>query len=241
MRIGSQIAALAGLVILAGPAWSQPASQPAPGLGAAPAPQAAPQATAPGHDAIGDLLNRGAPGDEDEPDTAGQPRTGPDLPPTTLPTGPQPHSYTTAPRTQQDAPVGIDEAGKTPDSPPTIRDLAYDARIRSSFASAQSFQGPLDGGWTLSDQYGDRYVLQIVDRHDRLEAVWRDLRRPGSIEGSGLVDTIQRTGGDLTLKFAETQAPDLTLTLRETGDGRWSGKLVRGADSFQVTLRRTGP
>ncbi|HLZ74340.1 hypothetical protein [Phenylobacterium sp.] len=221
------------LAALAGPARSQPAGLPAPGAGPAPA--------TPSRDPIGDLLNRGAPGDEDEPDTAGQPRTGPDIPPALLPTGPQPHSYTPAPRTQQDAPVGIDETGKTPDAPPTIRDLAYDARIRSSFASAQSFQGPLDGGWTLADQFGDRYVLQIVDRRDRLEAVWRDLRRPGSIEGSGLVDQIQRNGGDLTLKFTETKTPDLTLTLREAGDGRWSGKLVRGDASFQVTMRRTGP
>lgn len=224
---------LLAVTALAGPAWSQ--ALPAPGV--APAPQTAP----PGHDPIGDLLNRGAPGDEDEPDTAGQPRTGPDVPPAVLPAGPQPHSYTTAPRTQRDAPVAIDETGKTPDAPPTIRDLAYDARIRSSFASAQSFQGPLDGGWTLADQYGDRYALQIVDRRDRLEAVWRDLRRPGSTEGSGLVDSIQRSGGDLTLKFSEPKTPDLTLTLREAGDGRWAGKLVRGGDTFQVTMRRTGP
>jgi hypothetical protein len=227
---------LLAVTALAGPAWSQ--ALPVPGL--APAPQTSPP-TAPGHDPIGDLLNRGAPGDEDEPDTAGQPRTGPDIPPAVLPNAPAPRSYTVAPRTQQDTPVGIDEAGKTPDAPPSVRDLAYDARIRSSFASAQSFQGPLDGGWTLSDQFGDRYVLQIVDRRDRLEAVWRDLRRPGSIEGSGLVDQIQRSGGDLTLKFTETKTPDLTLTLRDGGDGRWSGKLVRGDTTFQVTLRRTGP
>jgi hypothetical protein len=221
MRIGSLIGLLA-VTALAAPAWSQPAP-------------------APGRDLIGDLLNRGAPGDEDEPDTAGQPRTGPDLAPPILPGGPAPRSYTAVPRRQQNAPVGIDEAGKTPDAPPTVRDMAYDARIRSSFASAQSFQGPLEGGWTLSDPYGDRYVLQIVDRRDRLEAVWRDLRRPGSIEGSGLVDTIQRAGGDLTLKFTESKTPDLTLTLREEPDGRWSGKLVRGDDTSKVTLRRTGP
>jgi hypothetical protein len=225
MRIGSLSLALV-VVALALPARAQPAPAPAP---------------TPGHDPIGDLLNRGAPGDEDEPDTAGQPRTGPELPLSILPTGPAAHTYTTAPRTEQEAPVRIEETGKTPDAPPTIRDLAYDARIRSSFASAQSFQGPLDGGWTLADSFGDRYVLQIVDRRDRLEAVWRDLRRPGSIEGSGLVDSIQRAGGDLTLKFAETQTPDLTLTLREQADGRWTGKMARGVDTFPVTLRRTGP
>ncbi len=239
MRIAGIIAVLGGLTAAAGlavPAWSQPLPPPGP----APAPETAPPRTH-GHEPIGDLLNRGAPGDEDEPDTAGQPRTGPDLPPAILPTAPTPRSYAPAPRSQPDTPVAIDETGKTPDAPLSIRDLAYDARIRASFASAQSFQGPLDGGWTLSDKFGDRYALQIVDRRDRLEAVWRDLRRPGSIEGSGLVDTIQRSGGELTLKFSETQTPTLTLTLRQEPDGRWSGKLLRGDETFAVSLRRTGP
>jgi hypothetical protein len=235
MRIAWIIAILAATASM-GPAKAQPLPVPGP----APAPETAP-GKAPGRDPIADLLNRGAPGDEDEPDTAGQPRTGPDLPPAIAPGGPAPHTYTTAPRSQQDTPVGIDETGKTPDAPLSVRDLAYDARIRSSFASAQSFQGPLDGGWTLADRFGDRYALQIVDRRDRLEAVWRDLRRPGSIEGSGLVDSIQRSGGDLTLRFTETQTPNLTLTLRQEPDGRWSGKLLRGDESFPVTLRRTGP
>jgi hypothetical protein len=231
MRIGSVslllvVIALAAPV-LAAPAWAQPAAAPS-----------APAATPP-RDAIGDLLNRGAPGDEDEPDTAGQPRTGPDLTPLTPPTGPVPHAYTAAPRTQRDAPVRIDEVGKTPDAPLSGRDQAYDDRIRSSFASAQSFQGPLDGGWTLSDRYGDRYALQIVDRRDRLEAVWRDLRRAGS--HSGLVDSIQRAGADLTVRFAEPQMPDVAVTLRAEPDGRWTGKLARGDDNFPVTLRRTAP
>lgn len=200
--------------------------------------QAAPK---PPSDPISNILIHGAPGDEDEPDTQGQPRTAPELEPTLLPSGPAPHAAPNAPRPQLNAPVEIDESGKTPDSPPQVRDLAYDARIRASFASAQSFQGPLDGGWTLSDRYGDRYVLQIVDRRDRLEAVWRDLRRAGALNGSGLVDSIQRADGGVTLKFTETQTPDLTLTLREGTDGRWTGKLVRGETSFEVTLRRTNP
>ncbi len=236
MRIARIIGILGGLAALAGPVWAQPAT--APGL--APAPETAP-ARPSSRDPIADLLNKGAPGDEDEPDTAGQPRTGPDLPPALIPGAPSPHAYTTAPRSQRDTPVGIDEVGKTPDAPLGVRDLAYDARIRSSFASAQSFQGPLDGGWTLADKFGDRYALQIVDRRDRLEAVWRDLRRPGSIEGSGLVDSIQRSGGDLTLRFSETQTPALTLTLRQEPDGRWNGKLMRGDETLPVTLRRTGP
>ena len=195
-------------------------------------------------DEIGELIRKhlAAPGDEDEPDTAGVKRTAPEADPVILPTGPAPKPYTPAPRPQLDAPVRIDELDKTPDAPPTVRDMAYDARIRSSFASAQSFQGPLEGGWTLSvANDGDRYVLQIVDRRDRLEAVWRDIRRVGSPDASGLVDEIQRTGAALTLRFTDASAAAVTVTLREGGDGRWTGDLVCGAAHFAVNLRRTGP
>ncbi|WP_394763901.1 hypothetical protein [Phenylobacterium sp.] len=216
------------LLVLAGPALAQA--------------QAPSQVAArPPSDPISNILIHGAPGDEDEPDTQAAPRTAPEPEPSLLPGAPAPQALPNAPRPQLKAPVRIEEAGKTPDSPPQVRDLAYDARIRASFASAQSFQGPLDGGWTLADRNGDRYVLQIVDRRDRLEAVWRDLRRAGAINASGLVDSIQRADGGVTLKFTEAETPDLTLTLRQGADGRWAGKLARGDATFDVTLRRTNP
>src|SRR5258707_4414841 len=91
-------------------------------------------------------------------------------------------------------PVLLDETGRTSDARPTARDLAYDSRIRSSFASAEGFQGPLDGRWTLSAAgSGDLYSLQLVDRRNRLEGAWLDLRRKGSMGSSGLVDDIQRS------------------------------------------------
>jgi hypothetical protein len=192
-------------------------------------------------DVIGSLLEqRGqqAPGDEDEPDTASEPRTAPEAEPTiTTPQGALP--YTPAPRPQLSAPVHVEETGKTADAPPTPRDMAYDARIRSSFASAEGFQGPLDGGWTLSAGGQDLYALQLVDRRDRLEGVWRDLRRKGSINGSGLVDDIQRQGAALTLRFTPRPgAPTSVATLHDTTDGRWSGELTEGASPRQVILRR---
>jgi hypothetical protein len=215
-------------------------------VGAQPAPAAAPAS----RDPIADILNRNVPPpkDEDEPDTAGQPRAATDaepeasLVPQTAPqAGPQ-LPFAPAPRQQRGAPVRIEETGKTPDSPPTVRDLAYDARIRSSFASAESFQGPLEGGWTLAEaRDGDRYALQIVDRRDRLEAVWRDLRRPGSLNASGVVEEIQRTGPDLTLRFMASSPIASVARLHQGADGRWTGDLARGDEHFTVTLRRTSP
>jgi hypothetical protein len=213
---------------------------------AAPALSAAAQPAPPpaSRDAIGDILDRRVPlsKDEDEPDTAGQPRAGPEPQSSGAPTNAPLPADRPAPRPQLGAPVHIEEAGKTPDAPPGVRDMAYDSRIRSSFASAESFQGPLDGGWTLAARGGDVYAFQIVDRRDRLEAVWRDLRRPGSLNASGLVDDIQRgEGGGVTLRFTEASARSALVTLRPGADGRWTGDMARGDEKVPVTLRRTGP
>jgi len=203
--------------------------------------QAKPPATPP-RDVIGAILAHGAPGDEDEPDTAGQPRTAPEPEPTLLPSGPPPRVYTPAPHPQLDVPVRIDETGKTPDAAPGLRDLAYDTRIRSSFASAESFQGPLDGGWTLSAGGQDLYALQLVDRRDRLEGAWRDVRRKGALNSSGLVDELRRQGGQLVVRFSPSPgAPAAVATLRDGADGLWSGELSEGGATRAVTLRRTGP
>ncbi|HEX3367731.1 hypothetical protein [Phenylobacterium sp.] len=229
MRIG--LLSLIMLALAAPTAWAQPAD----------APQAV---TPPVHvrDPIGALLNPNAPPsrDEDEPDTAGQPRTAPEPEPGLLPTGPQPKVYVPAPRPQLDAPVSIDDLSKTPDRPPEVRDLAYDARIRSSFASAQSFQGPLDGGWMLSADGQDLFALQLVDRRDRLEGVWRDVRRKGALNASGLVDDLQRQGGELTVRFAQPGAPATVATLHDAGDGQWRGELTEAGARHAVVLRRTG-
>lgn len=190
-------------------------------------------------DPIGALLDRNAP---DEPDEAAEkaqpPRSAtPEPPAPALPAQPRPYASR---RPQLAAPVRLEETGKTPDAPPNPADLAYDARLKSSFASAQGFQGPLDGGWTLTAKdAGDLYALQLVDRADRLEGAWRDLRRRGALGASGLVDDIQRHGADLTLTFAA--APPVTATLHGTYDGAWSGNLTEGGRTRAVVLRRQAP
>jgi hypothetical protein len=200
------------------------------------------QAPAPGVDIIGALLDptgHSDSRDSDEPDTAGQkPVRGPDPTLAGLP----PPSAAPPPRPQLTAPVHIEETGKTPDAPPTPRDIAYDSRLRASFASAQSFQGPLEGGWMLTAQGVDLYALQLVDRRDRLEGVWRDVRRKGALDASGLVDDIQRVDSDVTLRFTpKPGAPDAVAVLHGGGDGRWSGELTEGTQRRPVVLRRSGP
>lgn len=132
------------------------------------------------------------------------------------------------------APVNVDEVGRTPDGPPTARDLAYESRIRAAAASAQGFQGPLDGSWTLAGEGGDLYAFTLVDRNGAVEGAWRDLARPGALQGSGFIDAVERTGAAMTLRFA-----GVTVALTAGADGRWTGALEQGAQRRTVTLRRS--
>ncbi|HEX4710112.1 hypothetical protein [Phenylobacterium sp.] len=225
-----RVQVLSLLLVAAGvlPAAGQPAPVPSP-------------PPSPPRDLIGALLDgHSQTPSKDEPDTASAPRTPPKPEPTVAPP-PGAAPYRPAPRPHLDAPVLVEQTGKTPDAPPTPSDMAYDSRIRSSFASAQSYQGALDGGWTLSADGHDLYALQLVDRRDRLEGVWRDVRRKGSLNASGLVDDIQRQGSEVTLRFTPTPgAPTTVATLHGGADGRWTGELVEGGGRRPVILRRTG-
>lgn len=119
---------------------------------------------------------------------------------------------------------------------------AYDERLRASFAAAQSFQGPLDGGWTLIAQNeGAIFALRFVDRKDKLEAVWRDLRRNSALDASGLVDAVERMGGKLTLRFSPAAGAQALLMLHRASDGSWVGELRENGRNRDVWLTKTFP
>jgi hypothetical protein len=211
-------------------------------------------------DPIGALLQQQptTANDEDAAERAGRPLAAPEPEPDLVPANPAadlasaglptaPIPYTASPyaplpaRPQLTEPVHIDEVGKTPDAPPRVQDLAYESRLRSSFASAQGFQGPLDGSWTLSTTGdGDLYALELRDKaRGEVEGAWRDLRRRGALGGSGFVDDIQRIGGGLTLRFTPgTGAPSAVATLQGGYGGLWTGELEEGGRRRAVTLRR---
>lgn len=211
-------------------------------LFAALAAPAAAQQPAPASDPIGAILAR--PGQEtpelEEPDTAAEPPAAPQPEPqVALPAGPQP--YVAQPkRPQLTAPVYVNETGKTPDTPPSVRDMAYDTRIKSSFASAESFQGPLDGSWTISAADGaGLYEFKLVDKGQGVvEGAWRDLRRPGAPEGSGFIDEITRDPGQLTFRFNAGEPGMVTATFRGGYSGAWSGQLDEKGQRRTVSLRK---
>ena len=183
-------------------------------------------------DPIDALLKRPPPKDVDpeEPDTAASgARVEPDLPAAPVP-------YTPARRPILTTPVRLDETGKNPDGPPTPADVAYDSRIRASMAAAQGFQGPMDGAWTLLAGDRELYVLQLIDRNGAVEGAWRDPRRPGALNASGLIDQADRTGDDLTVRFAGG-----AVAVLHAVDGRWTGELSEGGRKESVRLRRRNP
>lgn len=206
-RAGPAIAVLAAL-IAAAPAFAQPPADP-----------------------IDALLKRGVARDADpeEPDTAAHgARVEPD------PVGP---ARAAAPRRSTlTTPVRIEETGKNPDGPPTTADLAYDNRIRASMASAQGFQGPMEGRWSLLAGERELYVLQLIDRNGAVEGAWRDPRRAGALNASGFVDQAEHAGDDLTLRFASG-----AVAVLHAADGRWSGELSEGGATQSVSLRRRDP
>jgi hypothetical protein len=218
------------LAMVAGGATAQPAPR-------APAP-------APGDDIIGSLLDPNhhpSKEEEDEPDTAARSGTA-DVEPA-LPAAGRLRQvpFAAPPRTERGRPVSIEDTARTPDGTPAPRDVAYDTRIRESFAAAESYQGTLDGGWLLAEGSGDRYRFQIVERRDRLEAVWRDLRARDALATSGLVDEIARTGSGLVLRFQDGRGATVRLNLQPSGDDRWRGELDVHDQRLPVTLRRASP
>ena len=130
------------------------------------------------------------------------------------------------------APAGphVEDPGKLPEPPPTVPDLAYDSRVLSSAAAAEQFQGPLDGGWVLSAEgRGDLYSLQLVDKRDRVEGAWRDLRRSGGgAAASGVLEQVLRTPTGLVLRFTPAGQEVVTVNLRPNlkGELNQAGKVV---------------
>lgn len=123
--------------------------------------------------------------------------------------------------------------------PPNLDDTPYNDRVRGSFAAAQAFEGPLDGGWTLAAaRTGPLYAFQVVDHAGKLEAAWRDLKKTGA-DGSGFVDEIARTGATLTLRFKAAADHEVTATLDLKPDGRWMGRLTIDGEAARASLTRS--
>lgn len=123
-------------------------------------------------------------------------------------------------------------------------DNVIDDRIRSSAQAAESYQGPLDGAWTLVAANGGRalYAFQLVDKpggQSPLEGVWRDLRRPAMPGDVGFIDSLTRGPQSLAIAFvAKPGDPAVSVALKSDAAGFWSGDLHEGAVVTPVRLKR---
>ncbi len=118
-----------------------------------------------------------------------------------------------------------------------------DDRVAGSFNAAESYQGPLDGGWTLVSASGQALLaFQLVDKpggQSPLEGVWRDLRHPVVPGDIGFVDSLIRGPGTLTITLNATPgAPAVTITLHADATGGWTGVMRENGADAPVKLRR---
>lgn len=157
------------------------------------------------------------------------------------PTTYTPQTYSRPPAPKLSAPVHVDEYDKTPEAPLNPVELGYETRLRSSFASAQGMQGPLDGAWTLSTTGGQPlYSLLFVDKgRGQLEGAWRDPRRSGATDASGFMTGVQRIGAQLSASFQTRPGVGATtITLNPAASGTWTGVLDEAGTRTSVTLKR---
>jgi hypothetical protein len=133
--------------------------------------------------------------------------------------------------------VTIDAYDPRVEAARTWEDGAYDATVRNGAALAQSRQGRLDGGWTLTGADGAAlFSLEIADRGEGVEGVWRAL--DGGERRWGFLAPAYSAEGTTLRLFATDAAGSATLTLQPALDGTWRGQLTRNEASVAVVMRR---
>jgi hypothetical protein len=209
--------------LVAAPPVAAAPSADAPVSTAVPAPQAAPEVPQ-ALDPLGDLISQSnQTTDEEEAETAAKP----------------------APKHRGAIlPIPPPEASTGPDGAPTKAQV-YEYRVKGSVAAAQNLQGPLDGGWKIAGADGAQlYALQIVDKaggYGELEGAWRDVRRPGTVGSTGLIEDLRREGDTIVARFSPKGGQSSTLTLRPAGYERWSGELVENGANVAVVAEHVLP
>ena len=141
-----------------------------------------------------------------------------------------------------------DQANPASESPappvlpaPAIADVqTYDAAVRATSQSAESYQGPLDGGWMLSGGDGRAiYRFQIADGGPGiLEGAWRDLQPPSGGPHTGFLSSVTYDGSALTLRFDDSARGDQVVIQVKASGQAWSGELWRHGRALRVTLKR---
>lgn len=186
-------------------------------------------------DPLGDLISQSGPSTTDEEEVIAPSAPPPPHKPTLLPI-PVPE-----PRTPTDTADGL----AVPQGAYVPAEQAYEMRVKGSIVAAQGLQGPLDGGWKISDPAGTvLYTLQIVDPaggNGPVEGAWRDVRRPGAVGSTGLIESVESAGERLVVRFSTPMGQASMLTLQPDDATRWSGALYEAGASRMVVADREAP
>lgn len=123
---------------------------------------------------------------------------------------------------------------------PAPGEADFNTRIRESVAAAESLQGPLDGGWTLTVEGRPRYVFQIMDPPNggAVQAAWREWGTDGASTVIA-VDQVSVRGRILTLVFTRPGASgDTTVRLHNLRGLGWRGDILEDGRRSSAVLRR---
>ena len=146
---------------------------------------------------------------------------------------PTPSPPAAPPPTVQPAADGSDApAIDVPGQPP--------AKIGEAYAAAQSKQGPLDGAWrVLGADGGPLYELEINDPGGggEVDGAWRDPRRPGTLDSSGVLASVRASADGLEIRFEGGLFPR-RLDLKPAPGGGWAGELIHDGPRQAVTMTR---
>lgn len=149
-----------------------------------------------------------------------------------------------APNALVPAPAPI--APAVPGGPAPYSDLdskAYGEAILAAARAAQALQGPLDGGWSLTDSRGRRmYSFRMVDQGQGMglaQGAWRDLQAGEGPATSGFVASVGYDGDKLMLRFYEAGPDDLiVLTVKPSSGKDWPGEFWHNGAVAKVTFSR---
>jgi hypothetical protein len=125
------------------------------------------------------------------------------------------------------------------------------AQVMADFQAAQAKRGSLEGRWRLANAGGiGLYLFQLADpgglpdpRAARpnargIEGAWLDLSRKQSPDGVGLLASVRRDQGHLTLTFVEGPARATRTIVLQAVDGAWRGGMTIGQGTAKVSMTR---
>ncbi|ALL15012.1 hypothetical protein [Caulobacter henricii] len=186
-------------------------------------------------DPLGDLISQSGPQTTDEEEIAAPSSPPPNHKPTLLP----------IPAPESPAPTVAAGEHLVPQGTYVPAEQLYEMRVKGSIVAAQGLQGPLDGGWKVYGADGlPLYALQLVDPAGDsrpVEGAWRDIRRAGAVGSTGLIESVERAGESLVVRFSPRLDQTAVLTLSPAGTSRWSGNLYDGEANRTVLADREAP